>query len=343
MKNKGSLKDPSSAFKISAIILISLLVFGADISGEKAALNMNAPIFAGEKEGNLFVKSDFSAINISEMIVSQENTLYASSPLHIPGSIQVLGVKIEEELACRNDIISYKVEEGETINSIALKFGISSETIISANNIKGNSVKKGQDLVILPVSGVFHIAKSGDSVSGIAKTYQAEKKEILSCNEMEDEKIFAGDILIVPGGKMPKPVVSSSVQPLPSSSSTGVSWIIPPVSGVVSQGLHWHNAVDIANACGTYVYAAAAGTVQQTGYHNIAGYYVRILHSNGVVTFYGHLSRIRVSPGQRVSQGSLIGNIGNTGYTIGATGCHLHFEVRGAANPLASYRVGHRF
>ncbi len=342
MKNKGSCNDPSSAFKISAVILISLLVFGADISGEKTALNVGVPMFTSEKEENLFLKSDFSVINISEMIVSQENTLYASSPLHIPGSIQVLGVKIEEP-ACRGDIISYKVEEGETINSIALKFGISSETVISANNIKGNSVKKGQDLVILPVSGVFHIAKSGDSVSGIAKTYQAEKKEILSCNEMEDEKIFAGDILIVPGGKMPKPVASSSVQSLPSSSPTGVSWIIPPASGVVSQGLHWHNAVDIANVCGAYVYAAAAGTVQQTGYHNIAGNYVRILHSNGVVTFYGHLSRIRVSPGQRVSQGSLIGNIGNTGYTIGATGCHLHFEVRGAANPLASYRVGHRF
>jgi hypothetical protein len=217
-------------------------------------------------------------------------------------------------------------------------FNVSTNTILWANGIKNNTLKVGQDLIVLPVSGVFHIVKSGETISGIAQRYKAEKNEIILCNEIEEE-ISVGDILVVPGGEMPKPIVP---KPAASSSYAGTSWLIPPASGTISQGLHWHNAVDIANNCGTRtpIYAAGSGTVQQTGYHGVAGNYIRIIHSNGVVTFYGHLSRFAVVSGQRVNQGNLIGYMGNTGFTIGRTGCHVHFEVRGASNPLRNYRVG---
>jgi len=54
-----------------------------------------------------------------------------------------------------------------------------------------------------------------------------------------------------------------------------------------------------------------------------------------VVTLYGHLSVITVKNGGSVNVGEIIGYIGNTGRTRGQTGCHLHFEVRGARNPFA--------
>ncbi|MFN7088407.1 MAG: M23 family metallopeptidase, partial [Candidatus Paceibacteria bacterium] len=52
---------------------------------------------------------------------------------------------------------------------------------------------------------------------------------------------------------------------------------------------------------------------------------------------YAHLSAVLVSSGAYVNQGDIIGSIGNTGKTHGPTGCHVHFEVRGGANPFARY------
>lgn len=80
------------------------------------------------------------------------------------------------------------------------------------------------------------------------------------------------------------------------------------------------------------VKAAASGTVKfaKTGWNGAFGNLVVIAHANGTQTFYAHLSKISVSIGQEVNQGSIIGNVGSTGRS---TGPHLHFEVRGAYNP----------
>jgi len=294
-------------------------------------------VIAANNESSLFLTAVSEQKDLSEIMIVQGNMVYASTPLFVPNSIQVLGSQINQQ-DCRREIISHQVENGENIGMIASKFNISTNTILWANDLKNNSLKVGQDLIILPVSGVFHMVKSGETVSSLAQRYKADKKEIAFCNELEDEKISVGDILIIPGGEMPRTVVPRISSPILATNT----WLISPASGYISQGLHWHNAIDIANNCGTPIYAAASGTVQATGYHGVAGNYIRILHANGVVTFYGHLSRFNVSSGQNVAQGSLIGYMGNTGFTIGRTGCHVHFEVRGAANPLRNMRVGQR-
>jgi murein DD-endopeptidase MepM/ murein hydrolase activator NlpD len=107
--------------------------------------------------------------------------------------------------------------------------------------------------------------------------------------------------------------------------------------------LHWYNAIDFSNGqCGEPVFAAAAGAVQRTGTDPVGGNYIRILHPNNVVTYYGHLSSVAVEAGIAVYQGQIIGYIGCTGKTIpaGNAGCHLHFDVRFASNPFAGYKAG---
>lgn len=285
----------------------------------------------------LFIESSRNfVIEETEMnFIEDSSIVAASSPLiFLEGSS--FGMMFIEERG--KEIIEYVIREGETISDIAEKFDISTNTILWANNLNNKSVLKvGQKLVIPPVSGVIYEVKKGDTVNEIAKKYKAKVEDIVSFNELQDEgSIYIGDILIVPNGEMPVIRPAAPAQP-------SFSGFIVPVKGYITQGLHWYNAIDIANSCGTPVYAAAGGTIQITGYHNIGGRYVRILHPNGIVTYYGHLSKISVSINQKVSQGSLIGYMGNTGYTIGVTGCHLHFEVRGGINPLAKYRVGYRF
>jgi murein DD-endopeptidase MepM/ murein hydrolase activator NlpD len=100
-----------------------------------------------------------------------------------------------------------------------------------------------------------------------------------------------------------------------------------------------HQGIDLAAPVGTPIYATAEGTVSEAGY-NSGGYgnLIKLDHGRGIETRYGHLSRILVSPGQRIARGQIIGRMGSTGRS---TGSHLHYEVRidgRAVNPIPFMR-----
>ncbi|MEK9183921.1 MAG: M23 family metallopeptidase [Patescibacteria group bacterium] len=109
-----------------------------------------------------------------------------------------------------------------------------------------------------------------------------------------------------------------------------------PTTGWNWGQLHRYNAVDIANSCGKPIYAAAEGLVKEArdGWSEGYGTYVLINHANNTSTKYAHNQKNLVNAGQYVLRGDLIAYIGNTGNVHGETGCHLHFEVRGAKNPF---------
>jgi murein DD-endopeptidase MepM/ murein hydrolase activator NlpD len=202
----------------------------------------------------------------------------------------------------------------------------------------------------------------GETVKSIAKTYKADEAEIIKYNNLSDNgTIYEGDVLIVPGGKMPvkqatKPIIKDVANGDTSNStqlSLPNSYFIVPTSGLLTQGAHFsyvangrsfYNSVDIANDIGTPVRAAAGGEVQIVKNAWPYGKYITIAHPNGVVTLYSHLSNFAkdIVPGMAVTQGQIIGYMGNTGNvkTINGTGSHLHFETRGTPNPLTKYRVG---
>ena len=270
----------------------------------------------------------------------QNNSLMAISPYRAI-SFQSLGSLSGEEISSHDEtgIGEYVVQKGDTISSVARHFNISSNTILWANDLTTKSViSPGKKLIILPVDGAMRIVRKGDTISQVAKDYQVKKDIIIDFNQIPDNgQIFVGDILIIPGGKKPSQIKTYSVK---YSASVPRSYFIVPVPSPwrITQGLHWYNAIDFSTGqCGSPVYASAGGVIQRTGYTSRGGNYVRILHPNGVVTYYGHLSTIKARIGQRVSQGAVIGYIGHTGHTIpsGLHGCHLHFDVRGCANPFA--------
>ncbi len=277
-----------------------------------------------------------------DLCIIEKNSLRAATApiIYTPqvfGSI--IGSSDFDEKNTRDEVIEYIIKEGDNLSTIATKFNISLNTLLWVNNIGKNSpIKIGQKLMILPISGILHSIKNGDNLSSIAKTYKVNVDEIVSFNELSNTKdIFIGDMLIVPNGKMPTKISNIALIPVADNQ------FIFPCEGKITQGLHFKNAVDIANKCGKPVVAAASGTIQRAGIIRIGGKRVTILHQNGVGTYYGHLSTILVTPGQQVNTGDIIGYIGNTGYTLGATGCHVHFEVIGARNFLGDtnkYPVG---
>lgn len=311
------------------------LSFVFAFGGQKGELPLIRNIF--DESQYLFSESSRPLALVDLNIVNSAVLEPVAPPFLISGKILASFVGDET----RREIEEYIVEEGDTLSSISQKFNISLETLLWANNLTSKSgLKKGQKLVILPVSGVLHLVRGGDTISEIAELYQVKAEDIIEINELEDAgRIAAGDFLIVPGGKKPKVVQQYAKVPLSQS------YFMCPVPSPcrITQGLHWFNAVDFSNSkCGEPVFAAAGGTVQRTGYGSVSGYYVRILHPNGVVTFYGHLSKIAVQAGGPVYQGQIIGYIGHSGVTVprGPDGCHLHFDVRFAENPFAKYGAG---
>ena len=244
-----------------------------------------------------------------------------------------------------NDTISvYEVKKGDSLATVAKLFKVSKNTIIWANDLKSQNISPGEILVILPITGIKHTVKKGDTISSIAKKYKADIEDISKFNGItKDSELEVGDIVLVPEGEITitQPVKSKTGKITTSKILNSYSYsapdgflIRPVIGGRKSQGLHGHNGVDIAYTPGTPIMAAASGRViiaKSSGYNGGYGDLIIIAHDNNIQTVYAHLRAVYVSPGQTVSQGQVIGELGNTGKS---TGPHLHFEVRGAKNPF---------
>ena len=233
----------------------------------------------------------------------------------------------------------YIVRQGDTLSEIAEMFGVPTNTIVWANDIKRGLIKEGQEIVIPPISGVIHTVKSGDTLQSIATKYKANLEDILTYGDFaSNAKIIPGDVIIVPNGVIVSATVAISTKQQSVSVSTSVQsgyYFRPIVGGRKSQGLHGgDNAVDLAAPFGTPILASANGKVivsRTGGYYGGYGTYIVISHPRGTQTIYAHLDKNYVSVGQQVEQGQVIGTIGMTGRT---TGPHVHFGILGDRNPF---------
>ncbi len=269
---------------------------------------------------------------------------------------------VDQKQTSRDQIVFYTVQEGDTVSDIASRFGLSSATVLWANNLTPASyIKPGQSLEILPVDGVKYEVKKGDTVGTLADKYKAQAEDIIAYNHLPaDGALRLADALIIPGGIMPMPPrpAPSAIAQQRSTQAAANKYFMFPTTGRISQGLHGNNAVDIANKCGTPIYASAGGYIldlkmtnsrARSGPSVYDGYgnHIKVQHENGSVTLYGHLETILVAMGQQVSQGDVVATMGGGfEYVNGrrvrmegagrSTGCHLHFEARGVGrNPFA--------
>lgn len=233
----------------------------------------------------------------------------------------------------RAGIQSYTIEPGDTLSTIAEKFGLLTTTILWENKLQAWSViQPGTSLRILPTDGVSHVVARGETLEAIAKKLNGDAEEILEFNKLFDaDDLEVGDLLIIPGGRPPAviapPMVRRApVRPALSLPSLPGKFLWPSVGGYrITQYFTWrHRGVDIAVSHGTPVFASEAGTVISSGWIRGYGYQVTIDHGNGLKTRYAHNSKLLVVKGQQVARGQTIALVGSTGRS---TGPHIHFEV----------------
>jgi len=243
----------------------------------------------------------------------------------------------------------YTVREGDTVASVAAEFNISTNTILWANGLTARDIiKVGDNLTILPTTGVLHTVDSGETVLALASKYDANTDDIINYNQLgDDAKLYIGQKIIIPDGYISPPLTPSRIvsntapedSDIPSPAPAGeAGFIWPTTSRHIAQYFRWgHTGIDIDNQVRPPVYAAAAGTVEFTGRLGAYGNLAIVNHGGGLTTYYAHLDKFYVSPGQSVAKGDAIAKMGSTGRS---TGPHLHFEVRRSGqpvNPLSMY------
>lgn len=118
---------------------------------------------------------------------------------------------VSTALKSKKDIKTYKSVEGDTVTSIAAKFGVTPDTIRFSNNLRGDAVVAGTDLVISPVNGITYVVKAGDTPESIASRYHADKQQLIAFNDAELTGAFqVGETIVVPDAVQPAPVRTAS-------------------------------------------------------------------------------------------------------------------------------------
>jgi hypothetical protein len=270
----------------------------------------------------------------------------------------------------RADIAKYIVQKGDTIFGISEKFNLKPETILWGNYYTlgddPHRLKPGQELVILPVNGVYYKWNAGDGLNGVAKFYGVKPEDIIdwSGNQLTREgvgdfshpNIQPGTFLVVPGGKRDfitwsapritrqNPSVAKIMGPGAcgqiAEGPLGTGMFIFPTTEHTLSGYDYspetnHRGLDYGGKLGNSIFAVDNGVVVYAGWNKWGyGNVVVIDHGDGWQSLYAHLSTLNVGCGSYVYQGDVIGAVGSTG---NSSGPHLHFELMsdqyGRVNP----------
>lgn len=302
MARRGGYQRPFLHFSISVLVLAAVL---------------SAPILANAYPGrNTGALADFTPP--SAVVSSLDLSDY--------------GIQTKVSEKPRDQTITYTIQKGDSLSTIAQKFGISIDTIRWANDIKDDSLTIGDTLNIPPVTGLVVKVTEGDTIYSLAKKYKTDPQKIVNFpfNDFADLNTFAlnvGQTLIVPDGVMPQAAPIYAQTFTLSSPVQGKGLFLWPTNGIITQCPIWyHMAFDIANPSGPAIMAAADGVVSLVQYLTYDyGRHVIISNDNGYQTLYAHMVEIYVHQGDRVTRGQVIGKMGSTGRS---TGTHLHFEIR---------------
>ncbi len=255
------------------------------------------------------------------------------------------------------EVTTHIVGPGDSIFVIAEIYGLKPETILWSNyevlQVNPNFLIDGQVLFILPVDGVYHQWKTGESLISVASQYLVEVEVIIDWPanhldpyslDLDNPALEDGTMLVVPGGKREfvdwGPPSISRLNPASAAyygpghcgeiyeGAVGTdTFIWPSTSSYMTQYFFYgiHPAVDIGGTSGSAIYATDSGVVVYAGWSNYGyGNLVVIDHGTGWTSAYAHLSSFSVYCGQSVWQGNSIGGMGTTG---NSTGVHLHFEL----------------
>lgn len=237
----------------------------------------------------------------------------------------------DEELTATDELyyFTYIVKKGDTISEIASNYNVYPDAIITLNNLKSTRlIHVGSVLKIPSINGIIYTVKNGDTVEKIAAAYNISPERIQEVNTasgISSELNSVGKVIFLPDARLPSWALKEIngdlfLWPIRGYITSWYGWRRDPITSARS----FHTGIDIGAPIGTPVHAAMEGTVVAVNFSTGMGNYVIIKHRSGYQTLYAHLSRTATYVGASVTTATVIGYVGNTGYS---TGPHLHFTV----------------
>lgn len=313
---------------------------------------------SAEKSDKEAPKADTLSADNNEIIsfvqsIRVERGLYPVSSVE---SLQSINVKLDSVVEGEQ---TYTIQQGDSPSLVADKVGIPTQTLINLNPDVTQSMLVGDVLVIsheqpfLQTKTVKTVTEEKEiafkteterdhnKASGYEKVVQEGK------NGLEE---IVSEVTYIDGYETERTVISKTTLQEPvtakivvgsltssqynfsgsgtASTESNVGGYIWPVNGGYISCPIWgysgHTGTDIAAPAGTTIWASKGGTVAYAGWSNGYGYNVLINHGDGTKTRYAHCSSLAVYTGQQVSQGQVVGYVGQTGW---ASGNHCHFEI----------------
>ncbi|BCS82258.1 M23 family metallopeptidase [Anaerocellum diazotrophicum] len=250
----------------------------------------------------------------------------------------------------KDEVIEYTIKEGDTLWDLARKYNISVDDIFASNPGLTEKIMPGQRIKLSQMTPLVNVVLEKevefvDTLPKEVKTIKSDKyyttQTIVKQEGKNGKAKIKAKIVYLNGLEYDRQIISQQVLEKPVDRIVVIGTKKPPryfatgrfsfpTWGVLTsrfgyRGREFHEGIDIAVPWGSNVYAADGGIVEFVGWLGGYGKLIIINHQNGYKTYYGHLSRFLVSPGQKVAKGQLIAKSGSTGRS---TGPHLHFEVR---------------
>ena len=220
---------------------------------------------------------------------------------------------------------AHVVAPGETLVSIAARYGVAPQTLAYNNSIVDTAqLKVGESLIVPPYDAAIHVVREGETLGTIAAEFGVGVEAIRAA----DPSTFADDdtpgrtlIVAVPDARYPG--FRLRVSDAPRVIAPRIRW---PTDGVITQLFSAaHTGIDIAAPYGSPIVAPDAGTVSSVGDRGPGGLAVCVYHDWGLETCEYHTAAVTVEVGERVVAGERIALVGLSGVT---TGPHVHWEAR---------------
>jgi murein DD-endopeptidase MepM/ murein hydrolase activator NlpD len=243
-------------------------------------------------------------------------------------------------LSCPTPALSrflrHTASRGETLDSIAQQYNLTPDTIVRMNpTLQNRRVNSGSEILIPPFNGTVVEVPSGQTLRDVAKRYKIRPDVLFEINGCQKNP----RIVFVPAKKDSNTTIVKSVS-TPSSNSTTAKFTGYPLAQAIEEVLPYgwqtnpktgevffHSGMDLLAAVGTSVQAIGDGVVAFAAEQGTYGKLVVINHGGGLQSRYAQLEAIKVTPGQQVKQGDVLGTVGTTGQPTSLQP-HLHFEVR---------------
>ncbi len=245
--------------------------------------------------------------------------------------IPPLAAKAQESSPCSSvfsRLRSHQVSSGETLESIANRYGLVGQTLFSFNsNLQRGLPAIGTEILIPPFNGIAIPVTAGTTWAELSRRYGVRADILFELNgcQSPDSVVFLPGINWTATGTPRR--FESMIDRYPLTQPTSILLGYGFYGEPGAEQNQFHSGLDLAAPLGTAVVAAGNGVVAFAGAQSPWGNLVVINHGEGQQSRYAHLGEVRVATGEQVRSGDVLGTVGNTG-NLHSVEPHLHFEIR---------------